>query len=96
MKAPHLRKPHIGLAADRLHPKADNPREVAFAKLWSYENTPGPTRTPILASLVGKDFTERDAQVAATVIQWLGSNVGISFLRVAIVNEPLIKRSLNY
>lgn len=86
----HPIKPHIGKSAYRLNLNQDNPREVAFAKQWSKEQDEG----HILANLIGKDFTDRDAMVAATVIQWLGSNVGMSFLEESIMREPKIKEWL--
>ena len=85
-----LVKPHVGKSAYRLNPNQGNPREVAFAKQWSKEQAEG----HILAHLIGKDFSDRDAMVAATVIQWLGSNVGMSFLEEAIMREPQIKQWL--
>lgn len=39
----------------------------------------GPCQYPL-----GIQPTERDAVIAATVIQWLGSNVGLSFIREAL------------
>jgi len=85
-----LRSPHIGLSAYRLNPNQDNPREVAFAEQWSKEQAEG----RVLGHLIGNDFTVRDATVAATVIQWLGSNVGMSFLEDVIRSEPKISQYL--
>lgn len=73
---------HKGLRAYRLND--DNPsgmRESAFAEQWRKEQEWG-----LLGHLLSKDNTEvsysdRDAEVAATVIQWLGTNVGQGFLR---------------
>lgn len=78
-----LVRPHIGISSNRLN--QDNPRELAFALQWSKEQSEG----NILAHLVGR-YTNRDAKVAATVVQWLGSNVGMSFLEEAIMREPKI------
>ncbi len=72
---------HTGLRAYRL--KDDGPstlREKAFAELWQQEQ-----ESHLLEYLLGSDnqkgnVTERDAQVAATVIQWLGTAVGQSFM----------------
>jgi hypothetical protein len=55
-------------------------KEKAFADVWAEQ---APTTLPYL--LDGQDrrthmVTQNDATVAATVIQWLGSNVGQSFL----------------
>jgi hypothetical protein len=83
--------PHVGFSSYRLNPNQDNPREVAFALQWTEENQhPGPN---ILAHLI-PGYTERDAQVAATMMQWLGSNVGMSFLEEAIKREPKIAQWL--
>ena len=77
-----------GLHANRLHPDADNPREVAFAEQWVQENQP---RTQSMANygtalsaLLGGDYQPRDEVIVATMFQWLGSNVGFSFLRDAL------------
>ena len=75
---------HEGFSSNRLHSKADNPREVVFAKAWQHENEISGT----LAALI-PDCQPRDAQVAATVIQWLGSNVGTCFLRTVIAAKSV-------
>ena len=78
-----------------------NRRERAFAKQWN--NRP-PHVAYILRSLLcgSPDFaspllapsepnyglTQRDTRVAATVIQWLGSNVGMSFLNEVFRSDP--------
>jgi len=61
-----------------------NPKEERFFKAWQKENDHG----SILEYLMSTDewgrrqpVSERDEKVAATVIQWLGSPVGQSFLR---------------
>jgi hypothetical protein len=72
---------HTGLRAYRL--KDDGPstlREKAFTDLWQQEQ-----ESHLLEYLLGSDnqkgnVSERDAQVAATVIQWLGTAVGQSFI----------------
>lgn len=63
----------------------DTIREKALADKWEIEN-PAPGQfghQPVLNALV-PDCTQRDAQVAATVIQWLGSEVGFNFLQEAL------------
>lgn len=72
---------HQGLHANRLTKAADNPREVAFAEEWDKENSSSFHNQPTLDHLLGIASGVRDRAVAATVIQWLGSNVGMSFLR---------------
>jgi len=66
----------------RLH---DNPLEKKFAEAWKEMNRNGHRGT--LEYLLAEDpnwpkdeVTSRDRMVAATVIQWLGSNVGQYFL----------------
>ena len=74
-----------GFSAHRLRPEAQNPREVAFWEQWSFEHQVH--RGGLLAHLV-PDYTERDARVAATIIQWLGSNVGMCFIEEAAERSP--------
>ncbi len=62
-----------------------NPEEKLFAEEWERENSDG--GKGILDYLLADDpnlprgeVTERDREVAATIIQWLGSPVGQGFL----------------
>lgn len=67
-----------------------NPMEKVFAESWEEINLTPPGRANgkgILDYLMAEDpnkpngeVTDRDRLVAATVIQWLGSPVGQSFL----------------
>lgn len=64
------------------------PLERLFADEWRELNTGHGRGHGPLAYMLAEDrnhprgeVTERDAMVAATVIQWLGSNVGQCFLR---------------
>ena len=87
---------HVGLHAHRLDPRADNPREIAFAGQWAKENEhdrPGTQSSVgnILRTLV-PDAGQRDATVAATLMQWLGSNVGMCFLCDVIGDSPEMAR----
>lgn len=74
-----------GLQVHRLKPERDNPEEVLFAKAWEHQNKYG----HVLAHLLNTDDSgsrppdppARDVAATATVIQWLGSPVGQSFLR---------------
>lgn len=71
-----------GLHAHRFR---DNPEGQRFAEMWTrmgldgrnldYLLTPAPQNHEPLAA------SGRDRQVAATIIQWLGSPVGQGFLR---------------
>jgi len=66
-----------------------NPREKVFYDEWvaSHESRRGKSHTTLeylLAVDPNKpmgECTDRDDDVAALVIQWLGSPVGVSFLR---------------
>lgn len=72
-----------GLSTHRFR---DNPEELRFAEAWSNRND---HTTSTLAYLLDPNHgtkgrpqepTDREHVVAATVIQWLGSPVGQSFL----------------
>jgi hypothetical protein len=68
-----------------VHRFRDNPEEKRFAEAWDAENDPD-RRTSLLSHLMGDgsrkgSVTVRDERVAATVIQWLGSPVGQSWLQ---------------
>jgi hypothetical protein len=74
---------HIGNDKARL--TIWNPREVVFAEQWDKMNK----QSQILAHLLNESkntiffntaHTERDIFVAATIIQWLGTNIGQGFL----------------
>jgi hypothetical protein len=72
---------HIGKHNHRLGDKL-NIEELEFAKAWQKINDQG----NILEYLMSKDNRPREAngdqiEIAATVVQWLGSHVGQSFLR---------------
>ncbi len=87
----------IGLHPHRLHPDSANPREVAFAAEWDRANGGEQERHPYFTPLVHHivpNATQRDLQVAATVVQWLGTNVGMGFLREVIEKSPEIKKQL--
>lgn len=89
--ADELYKRYRGLHAHRLDA---NPREKAFAEAWQKFNKKGvspflsPPSETLLAQLLytggepglRPDPSDRDFEVAATVIQWLGSPVGQDFL----------------
>jgi hypothetical protein len=69
----------------------DNPMEEVYAKAWNLQNTARAGTSEgrgTLDYLLAKDcnypmgeVTNRDREVAATVIQWLGSPVGQSFVK---------------
>lgn len=64
----------------------DNPMEKRFADTWEESNKSGRTLEYLLSidNRPNSDITERDREVAATVIQWLGSPVGMGFLADAM------------
>lgn len=86
---------HISLNGDR---QKREKLELAFAKAWERQNK----ETHLLAYLLGgaeaqtriysgaqlelKFVSQRDAEVAATVVQWLGSEVGQHFLE-SVINK---------
>lgn len=75
---------HHGLSRYRLE---QNPLEKKFADAWEEQ---APRTLGYL--LCGQDrsnhdYSERDAVVAATIIQWLGSPVGESFVREVLEGE---------
>jgi hypothetical protein len=65
----------------------EHPEEQRFAAAWESINAePGCPGTHTLSYLLGDgcqqvQLTAREAQVAASVVQWLGSPVGQAFLR---------------
>lgn len=72
-----------------------DPREVAFAKKWREDNELGHTLEYLLSETPNERdgvVTDRDREVAATVIQWLGSTVGMCFLRDVIDSCPEIRK----
>jgi len=80
---------HEGFSKDRLKPERGNPRELAFIEAWKRENEYGTRGNHLLDQLI-PNATQRDAKVAATIIQWLGSNVGMGFLRDVIYDNESI------
>jgi len=82
---------HEGKSLHRLN---DNPLEKAYHDAWVEENEGNLCRQiGILQWLLGDDnkpshdMTQRDALVAATVIQWLGSPVGQCFVNKVLAKE---------
>jgi hypothetical protein len=77
-----------GLHSKRLLDEQENPREEAFALEWEKQNKGMPVgdyaTVQRLAGTVTLAGTEQASVFYATVIQWLGSNVGFDFLRIAL------------
>lgn len=64
----------------------DRQRERALAKAWETANRPSPVGLqPIMPTLV-PGCTQEQATACATVVQWLGSEVGFEFLQQALRN----------
>jgi hypothetical protein len=59
---------------------SDVKREKAFADAWEKENQGDISRGPMLRYLI-PGFSQDQATAAATVMQWLGSEIGFSFLQ---------------
>ena len=79
------------LCPDGLRParKKGNFREKVFAEAWKEEHSRAWDQTDFLGLLLSKtqkekdgitNITQRERVIVATVIQWLGSNVGMGFL----------------
>lgn len=89
---------HIGFHLDRVRCE-HNPLEAALVECWRKENQPlgrTPTLWSLLCrdpwSLLRSEserpdalryVTQRDARVAATIVQWMGTNCGRDFLERA-------------
>jgi ribosome biogenesis SPOUT family RNA methylase Rps3 len=68
------------------HRFKDNPEEKLFAEEWDKVNVLGHNLAYLLDPMNGvggrsPEPTDRENEVAATVIQWLGSPIGQHFLR---------------
>ncbi len=79
---------HQGLSRHRL---SSNPLENLYADAWE-KKAPG-TLGYLLCGQdrCDHDYSQRDATVAATIIQWLGSPVGRSFVE-DVLEEHLKNR----
>ena len=82
---------HEGFSKHRLSRPDLSAKEIAFAKAWekcgAVQTMSGTTH--ILESLIPK-ATQRDATVVATIVQWLGSNIGTCFLFDVLADNPEI------
>lgn len=74
-----------GLRADRLSDRM-NALEKTFSNQWDKLNHSECSNTPMIYWLLSdqpndpQPTSKRDEIVAATIIQWLGTNIGQSFL----------------
>jgi len=99
---------HQGINTNRLKKEADNPREVAFAQMWEKWQRNGWLGESVPLAWILKDWaddpseyyapepSQRDATVAATVVQWFGTVVGVSFLADVINASPELKEYLRH
>lgn len=60
-----------------------NKTEESFHNEWS-------SQKDFLKGILGKEPSNRDEVVAATVVQWLGSNVGMAFVEKALNNAGIV------
>lgn len=77
---------HRGLAYSRVASASAarlNPLEAELAAEWERVNEPNPNIPPLFPALVPQGG-QPEAEVAATIVQWLGSQVGLEFLRKAL------------
>jgi len=102
MRKDALSDVYPGAMAERLKSNRDNPREVAFAEQWLYENDWEARRHLLDNMLAPIDRTNGQPErsyrsdtgaerVAATVVQWLGSNVGMCFLEEVMKRSPAVR-----
>lgn len=90
---------HVGRFAIRLVGDFEQARrERAFAELWQHENRADRYTIPLALGVLcaepskdsysglrqNRELTQEIATDAATIIQWLGTNVGWSFLEQAV------------
>ena len=65
----------------------ENKLEVIFAKEWEKANESFSSSSILLDHMLSQDtdyphrVTEREQQVAATIMQWLGTEIGQGFLK---------------
>jgi len=77
---------HVGFSSHRL---IYNPVEKLFVTHWRKEVERG-----LLKNLIEDPITQRDASVAATIVQWLGSEVGSGFLLDVYIESPEFRERL--
>ncbi len=87
---------HIGNCPERR--SIWNPREIAYAEEWETVNHEH-RYLILLLNQSGNDsfcsgISQRDAFVAATIIQWLGTNIGQGFIEKC--QQRIEKEKLEY
>lgn len=92
---------HRGYAHARTKNREGNPtqkREAAFADSWQAANENGKHGLAPMLPLLVPNCTQEQASACATVIQWLGTDVGFGFLKQALYYAglevaPITKKS---
>jgi len=84
---------HRGFFRDRLRAKSGD-LEKAFADNWEKDCREHYVLENILNHKGSPETTQRDAIIAATVIQWLGTNVGFGFIMKSIKECGYVVNSL--
>jgi len=77
---PYPATEHLGFERFRHRGEHDN-AERTIQAAWLDMNTREGSPCEVLDGILGEFSTARDARVAGTVIQWLGSSVGMAWLR---------------
>jgi len=70
---------HDGIHKKRL---TDGSMEQSFVDVWQRKNED----ETFLTGVLNENITERDGVIAATIIQWLGTDVGQEFLNSVTVD----------
>lgn len=87
---------HEGKHKLRLRSPMSNALEIAFAKKWKELQKSSRLLETLMRDAKGQRgrgdldelITQRDAVVAATIVQWLGSTVGTEFIQECLEKVP--------
>lgn len=82
-KSPYRMDAHLGMPCRQVR-AINNRAERAMVGAWAVQMQSRGDNHSVLNNILGEQSTERDARVAATVIQWLGSGKGQLFLADAL------------
>lgn len=74
-----MSSPHRGYLHQRIQ---NNALEAAFAQMWEDSNENGDLLHMIVGDL--EKFTRRECYIVASVVQWMGTNVGMGFFETAL------------
>jgi hypothetical protein len=77
---PYPAEAHLGFERFRHRGEHDS-AERSIQAAWIDMNSRNGSTCEALDGILGEFSTERDARVAGTVMQWLGSSVGMAWLR---------------